>query len=81
MKYLRGYLAAGIFAAITGGIFTKTVLDLIYSAVEVCTKDIHLIDECHTWYIVGISLTPYVLRLWLYTALSTEYTNCTVKYT
>ena len=42
-------------------VFTKTSLDLLYCTVEVCTKDIHLVDECHTRYIVGISLTPYVL--------------------
>ena len=39
-------------------IFTKSGLDLIYSVVEVSTKDVHLVDECHTRYVVGISLTP-----------------------
>ena len=62
-------------------VFTKTSLDLLYCTVEVCTKDIHLVDECHTRYIVGISLTPYVLRLWLNTTLSTENADSTIKYT
>src|SRR5699024_852026 len=38
-------------------------------------------DKCHSWYIVCVSLTPYVLRLRFYSAFCTEHTNCTVKYT
>ena len=38
----------------------QTGFDLLYCAVKVCTQDIHLIDECHSWYIVCVSLTPYV---------------------
>ena len=41
----------------------------------------YLVDECHTRYIVCVSLTPYVFRLRFNTALCTEYTNSTVKYT
>ena len=42
-------------------ILSKSCPDLLNSAVEVCTQDVHLVDERHTRYIVGISLTPYVL--------------------
>ena len=62
-------------------IFTKSGLDLIYSVVEVSTKDVHLVDECHTRYVVGISLTPYVLRLRLYTTFCTEHADSAVQYT
>ena len=62
-------------------VFTKTSLDLLYCTVEVCTKDIHLVDECHTWYIVSVGLTPYVFRLRFNTTLSTENADSTVKYT
>ena len=34
-----------------------------------------------TWYIVGISLTPNVLRLWLNTTLCTEYADSAIQYT
>ena len=59
----------------------RRVLDLVYAAVEVCTQDIHLVDECHTRYVVGISLTPYVLGLRLNTALCTENADSAVQYT
>ena len=62
-------------------ILAKSVADLIYTSVEVCTKDIHLVDECHSRYIVGISLTPYILRLRLYTTLCTENADSAIKYT
>ena len=62
-------------------IFAQSCSDLINSVVEVCTHDIHLVDECHTGYIVGISLTPYVLRLRLYTTLCTEHADSAVQYT
>ena len=42
-------------------IFTKSCSDLIYSIVEISTKNIHLVDECHSWNVVCVSLTPYVL--------------------
>ena len=32
-----------------------------FCEIDLCTKDIHLVDECHTWYVVCVSLTPYVL--------------------
>ena len=57
------------------------VLNLLNSIVEVCTHDIHLVDECHTGNVVGISLTPYVLRLRLYTTLCTEHADSAVQYT
>ena len=44
----------------TNSVLSKSCLDLIYSIVEISTKDVHLIDECHTWYIVCVCLTPYV---------------------
>ena len=62
-------------------VLAKSCTDLIYTAVEVCTKDIHLVDECHSRYVVGISLTPYVLGLRLYTTLCTENANSAIKYT
>ena len=65
----------------TDGILAQSGTDLIYCAVEVCTQDIHLVDECHTRYVVRISLTPYVLRLRLNSTLCTEDTNCSVQYT
>ena len=43
--------------------------------------DIHLVDESHTRYIISVSLTPYVLRLWLNTALCTEDADSAIKYT
>ena len=42
-------------------ILAKTVNDCLYRHEKVCTHLIHLIDECHTWNIVCVSLTPYVL--------------------
>src|SRR5699024_11453004 len=48
---------------------------------EVCTHDIHLVDECHTRYVVRVCLTPYVFRLWLNATLGTEHTDRTVQYT
>ena len=61
-------------------IFAQSGFDLFNSIVEVCTHDIHLVDECHTGNVVGISLTPYVLRLRLYTTLCTEYTDSAIQY-
>ncbi len=34
--------------------------DLFYRTVEISTQNVHLVDECHSRYIVGISLTPYI---------------------
>jgi hypothetical protein len=65
----------------TDCVLAQTGFDLLYCAIKVCTQDIHLIDECHTGYIVGISLTPYVLRLRFYTALCTEHADSAVQYT
>ena len=42
-------------------IFAQPLADLLDSAVEIRTDDIHLIDKCHTGNIVGVCLTPYVL--------------------
>ena len=41
-------------------ILSKSCLNLFYSIVEICTQNVHLVDECHSWYIVCVSLTPYV---------------------
>ena len=65
----------------TDSILAKSVTDLINCCIEVCTQDVHLIDESHTRYIVGVSLTPYVFRLRLYTTLCTEHAYCAVQYT
>ena len=65
----------------TDSILAKSCLNHIYCIVEICSQDIHLVDECHTRYIVGISLTPYVLRLRLYTTLRTEHADSAVQYT
>ncbi len=62
-------------------VLAQSVLDLINAGIIVCADDIHLINECHTRYVVGISLTPYVLRLRLNAALCREYTDCTVQNT
>ena len=61
-------------------VLTEPVLDLFHRRIEIRTQDIHLVDECHTGYVICIGLTPYVFRLGLNTALSTEYTNRSVKY-
>ena len=63
------------------GILAKSRPDLLHSAVEISSHDIHLINECHTGNIVSVSLTPYVFRLGLYTALCTENAHCAVQYT
>ena len=44
----------------TNCIFTKSCFNLIYSIVEISSKNVHLIDERHSWYIVCVCLTPYV---------------------
>ena len=44
----------------TDCVLSKSCLDLLYSVVEISTKDVHLIDECHTRYVVCVCLTPYV---------------------
>ena len=62
-------------------IFTKSGLDLLYCAVEVSTQDVHLVDERHTRYVIGVSLTPYVLGLRLYTTLCTEDADSAIQYT
>ncbi len=43
------------------GILTKSCFNHFYRIVEISTQDVHLVDERHTGYIVGVSLTPYVL--------------------
>ena len=62
-------------------ILAKSCFDLLYGTIKVCAKDIHLVDECHTRNIVGVSLTPNVLRLRLYTTFCTEYTDSAIQYT
>ena len=49
--------------------------------IKVRAENIHLVDESDTRNIVGISLTPYILGLGLYTALRVEYADCAVQYT
>ena len=61
------------------GIFAKALSDLIYRAVKVCAQYVHLIDECHTGYIICIRLTPYILRLRFYTTFCTENTYSSIK--
>ena len=63
------------------GVLAQTGADLIYRVVEVSSQDIHLVDECHTGYVVGICLTPYVFRLGLYTALGAEHAYGSVQHT
>src|SRR3712207_4808082 len=53
--------------------------DLLDGVEEICTQDIHLVDEGHTGYMIGISLTPYILRLRLYTTLCVEDADCAVE--
>ena len=65
----------------TDCVFAKSGSDLFNGTVEVRTHDIHLIDKCHTWYIVGIRLTPYVLRLRLNSTLCTEHAYGAIQYT
>src|SRR5699024_622378 len=62
-------------------VLAQTGLDLIYCVIEVCTQDIHLVDERHTGYVVGVGLTPYVLGLGLNAALRTEDAYSAVQYT
>ena len=62
-------------------VLAKLSLNLLYCSVEVRTKYVHLIDISHTRYVVLISLPPYVFRLRLNSALCTEYTYSTIKYT
>ncbi len=63
------------------GIFAQSGSDLFYRSVEICSQDIHLIDERHTGNIVGVSLTPYVLGLRLHTALRAEDADSAVQHT
>ena len=62
-------------------VLAQSVLDLVYAAVIVCADDIHLVDKCHAGNVIGISLTPYVLRLRLNAALCGEYTDSAVQNT
>ena len=64
----------------TDGVFAQSGLNLLHSAVEVRSQDIHLVDECHTGNIVGVSLTPYVLRLGLNAALRAEHAYGAVQH-
>ena len=63
------------------GVLAKSGLNLLYSSVEIRAQNVHLIDEGHSRYVVGVSLTPYVLRLRLYTTLRTEHAYGAVQYT
>ena len=63
------------------GILTKSCFNHFYRIVEISTQDVHLVDERHTGYIVGVSLTPNIFRLRLYTALRTEHAYGAVQYT
>src|SRR3712207_4963533 len=56
----------------TYGVLAELRTDLLDGVEEICTQDIHLVDEGHTGYMIGISLTPYILRLRLYTTLCVE---------
>ena len=60
-------------------VFAEAGADLFYRTVEIRAHDIHLIDECHTRYVILIGLTPHILRLRLHTALRAEYADRTVQ--
>ncbi len=45
----------------TDRILAQSCPDLVYRIIEIRTQDVHLVDKCHTGYIVGVSLTPYIL--------------------
>ena len=62
-------------------IFSKSCLDLLYRTVKIRAQNVHLIDECHSRYVVSVRLTPYVFRLRLYSTLCTKDAYCAVKYT
>ena len=53
--------------------------DLIDRAEEIRTDDVHLIDKCHTRYVILVSLSPNVLRLRLNAALCVKDADCAVK--
>src|SRR5699024_8052948 len=62
-------------------VFAQTGLDLIYSIVDVCAKNCHLVYVSHTMYMVGICLTPYIFRLRFYTTLCAENADSAIQYT
>ena len=62
-------------------VLAQSVLDLVNAAVIVCADDIHLVDECHTGYVVLISLAPYIFGLGFNAALCGEYAYSAVQYT
>ena len=64
----------------TDGVLAKSCLDLLHRAVEIRTHNIHLVDECHTGYVVGVSLTPYILGLRLNAALCAEHAYSAVQH-
>ena len=63
------------------GVLAQTVMNGIYRMEEVGTDNVHLIDKCDSRNVVGISLTPYVLRLGLNTALCVKYADSAVQNT
>ena len=48
-----------------------------FDLIPIC-PEIHLVDECHSWYVVSVSLTPYIFGLRFYTTLCTENANSAV---
>ncbi len=62
------------------GILAQTVADLFHTAVVIGAHDVHLVDESHTRDIVGIRLTPDVLRLRFHAALRREDTYRAVQH-
>ena len=65
----------------TDCILAQSGLDLVYRIIKICAQDIHLVDECHSRYIISVGLTPYILRLRLHTTLCTEDAHSTVQHT
>ena len=63
------------------GILSQPGTDLLHRAIEVGAHDIHLVDECHTGNIIGVSLAPDIFRLRLNAAFRTEHADRSVQYT
>ena len=53
-------------------ILAETIDNLLHAAIEVSADDIHLIDKCHTRYVVLVRLSPDVLGLRLNASLCRE---------
>ena len=65
----RGLLALLVAAVLLFGLCylqesilsNQQEMERLYCTIEVCAKNVHLVDERHSWNIVCVSLTPYVL--------------------